>query len=220
MAIDEAYFARAEGEGTRRKPAASTRRRGSARRASQREPLTREDWIRTARAALIKGGIGAVRIVPLARALGVTRGGFYWHFNGRKDLLNALLADWEQTNTAPFERIVQPPSRDGMAEFQALVDLWISESEYSPAWDSAMRNWAALSRQAAAVVKRVDERRIGIIREIFIHLGYRDPEALVRARIAYFHQVGYYTLGLAEARERRLELLPVYTASLIGTPPR
>ena len=216
MTLDDAYFARADGEGRRRKAAAVKKRR----KARGREVLTREDWIEAARTALIKSGIGAVRIMPLAKTLGVTRGGFYWHFSGRKDLLDALLDDWERTNTAPFERILNRDRRDGRAEFQALVDMWINEREYSPAWDSALRNWATLSKQAAAVVRRVDEHRINIIREIFLHLGYLDPQALVRARIVYFHQVGYYTLALGESLEQRETLLPVYVDALLGTPER
>ena len=216
MTLDDAYFARADGEGRRRKAAAgkSARRRVG----RTREMLTRQDWVDAARTALIKSGIGAVRIMPLAKALGVTRGGFYWHFSGRKDLLEALLDDWERTNTAAFEKIMNRDRRDGRAEFQSLVEMWIDEREYSPAWDSALRNWATLSKQAAAVVRRVDESRIGIIREIFLHLGYRDPQALVRARIVYFHQVGYYTLALGESHEQREALLPVYIDALLGTP--
>jgi len=217
MTLDDAYFARAEGEGKKRKPTTRTRGRKARR---TREALSRQDWIDAARAALIKSGIGAVRIMPLAKALGVTRGGFYWHFSGRKDLLEALLDDWERTNTASFEKILNRERRDGRAEFKALVDLWIDEREYSPAWDSALRNWATLSKQAAGVVRRVDESRIGIIREIFLHLGYEDPAALVRARIVYFHQVGYYTLALGETRAQREALLPVYVEALLGTPER
>ncbi len=215
MTLDDAYYARAEGEGTRRacKPAQGTATRG---RAVQREPLTRGDWILAARKALIKGGIGAVRIVPLAKALQVTRGGFYWLFNDRQDLLDALLVDWVQTNTESFESLLKGSGHNGMAEFKALVELWIAEKDYNPAWDTAVRNWARLSRRVGAVVKRVDEQRIEVIRQIFLDLGYQDPQALVRARITYFHQVGYYTLGLADSRDRRLELLPVYLASLTG----
>ena len=160
--MDDAYFARAGGEGTRRKSKVAARRRRPGR---AREVLTRQDWIDAARAALIKSGIGAVRIMPLAKALGVTRGGFYWHFTGRNDLLKTLLEDWERTNTASFEKILRRDRSDGRAEFKALVDLWVSESEFSPAWDSALRNWATLSKQAAAVVRRVDESRITMIRE-------------------------------------------------------
>lgn len=216
--MDDAYYARSENEGTRRSRRTATRNAGR-RRAVSREPLTREDWILAARKALIKGGIGAVRIVPLAKALRMTRGGFYWHFKGRQDLLDALLDDWVQTNTAAFEAVLKEPGSNGRAEFQAIVDVWVNERNYSPAWDAAMRNWAGLSRKVAAVVKRVDQHRIDIIHQVFLDLGYRGPEALVRARITYFHQVGYYALGLEETRERRLELLPVYTDSLIGVPP-
>ena len=218
MTKDDAYYARAEGEGTRKARRPTRGSRGK-RNAAPREALTREDWILAARKALIKGGIGAVRIVPLAAALKVTRGGFYWHFKGRQDLLDALLDDWVRTNTAAFEDVLKEPGRNGRTEFRTIVDVWVNEKGYSPAWDAAVRNWAGLSRKVAAVVKRVDQHRIDIVHQIFLDVGYRDPEALVRARITYFHQVGYYALGLEETRERRLELIPAYIDSLIGKPP-
>jgi AcrR family transcriptional regulator len=193
-----------------------TRRRR--RRARNGKPArAREDWIAKARAALIRGGIEAVKVVPLAKALKVTRGGFYWHFRNLQDLLDALLADWERTNTKPFEAVVESRSgANGMAEFRAVVDMWVAEESYSPAWDTAVRNWARQSKKVANVVKRVDEHRIDLLRQIFLDLGYRNPEALVRARVTYFHQVGYYSLGLEESHERRLELLPVYIDVLTG----
>jgi AcrR family transcriptional regulator len=169
-----------------------------------------------ARATLIRDGINAVNVLPLAGKLKVTRGGFYWHFRNRADLLDALLADWEANNTAAFERVVAEGGRDGRAEFAAMVDVWLDEQDYDPAWDAAVRQWALQAPRVARVVKRVDERRIEIFRQIFLDLGYVDPEALVRARITYFHQVGYYTLGLGESRDERLRLLPYYLASLMG----
>ena len=66
-----------------------------------------------------------------------------------------------------------------------------------------MRDWARSSPQAARVVRRVDNRRIELIQRIFIDLGYDEPEAFVRARVTYFHQVGYYALGLGETKARR-----------------
>ena len=44
------------------------------------ENLTREDWISGAWNMLGEGGLEGVRIEPLARQLGVTKGSFYWHF--------------------------------------------------------------------------------------------------------------------------------------------
>src|SRR5262245_7462490 len=56
---------------------------------------SRADWLRAARLALRRRGPDAVRVEPLARALGVTKGSFYWHFRDRSDLLEALLKEWE-----------------------------------------------------------------------------------------------------------------------------
>ena len=38
-----------------------------------------------------------MRIEPLARTLGVTKGGFYRHFKDRQSLLEEMLDAWERT---------------------------------------------------------------------------------------------------------------------------
>lgn len=189
-------------------------------RDARRQPrLTRENWIEAARKLLIKKGVDAVRIVHLAAMLKVTRGGFYWHFKDRDDLLDSLLEYWQQANTRPFEAVLRSGSgKNGLAEFQAIVDMYLDEKSYSPAWDSAVRDWARNSPHVARAVKVVDDRRIKIIRQIFLDLGYVDPEALVRARITYFHQVGYYTLHFTEGDQTRRRLVPTYAAVLTGKP--
>ena len=68
--------------------------------------LDREDWIAAGLDALESGGVEAVAVVPLARALGVTRGSFYWHFGSRDELLEAVLARWEDEHSAQTLRAV------------------------------------------------------------------------------------------------------------------
>lgn len=184
--------------------------------AAKRTQLGREDWLQAARAALIAGGVDAVKIERLARRLRMTRGSFYWHFKSRADLLRELLAHWEANNTAVFERLLKTGNANGVAEFLAVVDLWLNEKEFSPAFDTAVRDWARVSREARAVVKRVDGRRIAVLHRIFLDLGFADPEAFVRARITYFHQIGYYTLEVREAAAERRSLVPVYVRVLSG----
>jgi AcrR family transcriptional regulator len=196
--------------------AGQAKRTRSSRNANAKPALGRSNWILAARAALTSDGINAVNVLPLATRLGVTRGGFYWHFRDRADLLDALLADWEANNTAAFERVVEQGGHNGRAEFEAFVDVWVAERDYDPGWDAAVRQWALQSVKVARVVKRVDEHRIALLRRVFLDLGYEDPDALVRARITYFHQVGYYTLGLGESAAERRRLLPVYIRILMG----
>src|SRR3979409_150021 len=116
--------------------AALPRRSPRKRKASlSRQSLGRADWITAARAELLAGGVNAVKIGRLAKRPRVTRGGFYWHFKSRADLLNELLRSWEVSNTAPFERsVANGGARDGVREFVAIVSLWLNENEYSPAF--------------------------------------------------------------------------------------
>ena len=49
----------------------------------------REAWIEAALQALATGGPDAIRVEALAASLGVSKGGFYWHFENRQALLDA-----------------------------------------------------------------------------------------------------------------------------------
>ena len=178
--------------------------------------LARGDWVDAARRALVRGGIASVKVDRLAADLGVTRGSFYWHFADRAELLAALLAHWEATNTAPMQQAVAQAGADGHAKLAALIRLWIDEVAFSPAYDAAVRDWARHDPAAAAAVGRIDERRIGLLTGIFADLGYAGTDAFVRARVAYFHQVGYYALAIREPRALRLDLVPHYYRVLTG----
>ncbi len=178
--------------------------------------LRPEDWLNAAQARLVDGGIDAVKIGPLAADLKVTRGSFYWHFRDRNHLLQALLARWQGRSHEMFNRLVGSDGATGMDEFVRLVHLWIDESEFHPALESAMRDWARTSEEVSAVVKAVDEERIAYIKRIFLDFGYGEDEAFIRARVTYFHQVGYYTIGYNETLDARMALLPMYVYVLTG----
>lgn len=178
--------------------------------------LSRADWLVAARDALIAEGKDGLKVERLAKRLEVTRGGFYWHFKDRDDFLNALLQSWEQETNVLFEQALQGNHRDGMSEFLALCRSWVEETVYNPAYDSAVRDWARVSKRAEKAVKRVDQKRINFIQSIFLDFGYSPEVAFIRARITYFHQVGYYTLGVGETRPERRKLLPLYVEALTG----
>ena len=195
------------------------RRSGPRRLNSSRQLLRREDWISAAREDLIAAGVGAIKVGQLARRLGVTRGSFYWHFRSHEELLGELLQFWEETNTGSFDRaLAQAKAMSGIAEFLAIVNLLLEEKEYSPAFDTAVRDWARIAPKVASAVRRADERRLNVLHRVFLDMGVADPEALVRSRVLYFHQIGYYTLGFFEDPVRRRELHPIYLQVLLGKP--
>jgi AcrR family transcriptional regulator len=145
----------------------------------------------------------------------VTRGGFYWRFKNRQDLLDHLLLDWESSNARHFlDRLAEPGTpRERM---ERLIDLWMEERQFDPRLEAAIRQWALIDQAVSQRVRTVDLGRIKAIANLLLEAGYSTNEAEARARITYFHQVGYYTLELGETAEERLAMRPHYTQVLFG----
>jgi len=91
--------------------------------------LTREDWLKAARIALLHGGVEAVRVEKLARTLGVTKGSFYWHFSNREEILEALLLEWEGQRQILSSLKSKGYLRQGMVESYAEVGRRVKTSE-------------------------------------------------------------------------------------------
>jgi AcrR family transcriptional regulator len=176
----------------------------------------RQEWLELAREMLIRGGVEAVTVQSMSRRLGVTRGGFYGYFGSRDALLQRLLKDWQEVNTRALRRIAAPGRKDGEVQFEELIDMWVEDEGYSPEYDAAVRDWARRSAKVAHAVHKVDRERIRLIERVFQNLGFRDLEAHIRARVTYYHQVGYYALAVHESRSTRRRLSSVYTLVLAG----
>jgi AcrR family transcriptional regulator len=177
--------------------------------------ISTEDWIEVAKNTLIREGISAVKVDRLAKKAGVTRGGFYYRFKSRQGLLDALLEDWRTTNNKPWLDALSGPGSPA-DRFRAFVSLVIDERDYKSDYDTSVRGWSRVSPKVAAAVHEVDDIRIEGLRQIFLDAGYEEDEAFVRARITYFHQVGYYAMGVRESSKRRIELSELYYRVLTG----
>jgi hypothetical protein len=77
--------------------------------------------------------------------------------------------------------LLQSTQPDGFREYQALIDLWLDESDYDPKWDGAVRDWARTSEVVRQAVESVDDQRVKIIEKMFLHMGFKGKEAKVRA---------------------------------------
>jgi AcrR family transcriptional regulator len=137
--------------------------------ARARTPRSR--WIDAGLLALAEGGPDAVRIEPLAEALGVTKGGFYWHFEDRAALLEELLDAWEHTLV---DEVIERVDRDGGAAPDKLRRLFAlaaaDESRPLLRAELAIRDWARRDRGVADRLRRVDNRRTEYLRGLFSEL--------------------------------------------------
>lgn len=179
----------------------------------------RADWIGAALAALVEGGVGAVKVLALARRLGVSRSSFYWFFRSRADLLDRLLEHWRQTNTrAILDRAALPAPSIGAGVLNIFA-CWIDASLFDPRLDFAVREWARSAPAVRRAVAAADRARVAAIAGLFARHGYDEREAFIRARVLYFMQIGYYSLALAEPLDTRLSYTSDYLAAFTGRTP-
>lgn len=181
-----------------------------------RQTLSRDTWIAAARKVLEKRGIAEVKIDRLARQFKVTRGSFYFHFASLDDLHNGLLEEWRRSNCAPFWAMRGAEDIDGLQFFTEIVHVWVDEDPFSPLLDLAVRDWSRTSKKLAQEVAAIDDLRISLLIRAFRVIGYSEDESLVRARITYFHQIGYYTLSFKEDPAERKRYQPLFGDVLLG----
>ncbi|KAB2950724.1 MAG: TetR/AcrR family transcriptional regulator [Rhizobiaceae bacterium] len=178
--------------------------------------VTRQDWLDAALAALVADGVEGVRVLVLAERLGVSRSGFYWHFRDRDDLLACLLDRWRATNTAAIvERAVRPAVTIVRAVLN-VFECWADERLFDPALDFAVRDWARRDEHVRDAVAQADSERLSAIGAMYRRHGFAEEDALVRARVLYMMQVGYYVLEIREPVKTRLSHLAAYLRSLTG----
>src|SRR5690349_4100538 len=124
------------------------------RRMTTDSSLGRDDWLRAGRLALQRGGPDAVRVEPLANALGVTKGSFYWHFSDRRALLEALLDEWEQEHELAIGALSSLDGPDALRELIEFIGPRVTDAAPGtlPS-DAAMFGWAAVD---PVVAKRVN----------------------------------------------------------------
>lgn len=180
---------------------------------------SREVWLAAAREAFLDSGIDAVKIQPLASRLGLSRTSFYWFFEDRDAVLQALLDDWEDTNT---RRLVQ--ASESFAETIAeaalnVISVFLPGGGFESRLDLAVRGWAHQSDAVAASVNRADETRLAAMRTMFDRFGFPDGEADVRARTMYLVQIGYISMQVQEDLDLRLTRIPNYVKTFTGHAP-
>lgn len=185
--------------------------------ARSRKRFSREDWLDAARSILVDTGIDEVKVDTIAKRMNITRGSFYWHFKDRGDLHSALLLDWEQRNYSGIEHI-RDKWESETPNLADCVRFWLTEDRRISTFDMAIRVWARKDEHVGKAVLAVDLAWIDLLTGLFRNSDEDALEAKIRARVIYFHQIGYNAVGMDEDLQTRLELAPIYSLILVGRP--
>jgi len=156
--------------------------------------------------ALAAGGPDAVRVEALAKDLGVSKGGFYWHFEDRRALLEEALDTWEKAGTEDVIATVDSEPADPRAKLRRLFELAPSAQGLF-AVELALRDWSRRDRDVAARLRRVDNRRLEYLRLLFGQFCADEDDTEARAMLAYSLFIGSYFFATAHGQRTRAEVL-------------
>ena len=168
---------------------------------------------------LVTSGVEAVKVMPLARSLGLSRTSFYWHFDSREALLASLVDHWEKKNTGNLVARTEHYAETITEAVLNLFDCWIDRDLFDDRLDFAIRNWAQNDRQLKSTLEHTDQQRIAAIRRMFARFDFAPAQAEVRAFTVYYTQVGYIAMMVEEPLAVRLARMPAYVESFTGQAP-
>jgi AcrR family transcriptional regulator len=160
--------------------------------ARARTPRAR--WIDEGLSALAAGGPDAVRIEALARALGVTKGGFYGYFADRGELLGEVLDTWERISVDEVIERVDEGGGDGRAKLRRLSALAASREDVL-AIDLAVRDWGRRDRTVARRLRRVDNRRMEYMRGLFREFCADEDDVEQRCLLTFSLWIGSHFIA-------------------------
>lgn len=177
-------------------------------------------WLDAAYELLIASGVDAVKVMPLAKKLGMSRTSFYWHFKDRKALLAALISRWERKNTGNLIAQTEIYAETITEAIFNLFDCWIDSELFDARLDFSIRTWAHQSDEVKTILEQADLERISAIGSMFIRFGADEEQADARARTIYYTQVGYISMLVDEPLPERLEKMPAYVKIYTSHPPK
>ncbi|MBC6446020.1 TetR/AcrR family transcriptional regulator [Actinokineospora xionganensis] len=177
----------------------------------------REKWIDEGLRVLADGGVDAVRVDALAKSLGVTRGGFYGYFADRGALLEAMLDAWERETT---DDVLDQIGREGgdLTEKAWLAGQLTFSDRLLPI-DLAVRDWARRDQAVAGRLRRVDNKRMELLREA-IGTVCADPEEVeARCLLAFCGAIGSHFLAADHPGSTRAQVMARACEIILNRPP-
>jgi AcrR family transcriptional regulator len=151
------------------------------------DQLSAKDWLDQGLKTLAENGVNALKAEPLAKAMGVSRGSFYWHFADIGAFRTAILAYWREVSA---ERVIAGLEAAAPSEDPLLLLLRRTFSS-KPSLEKAVRSWAVFDAEARSAVQAIDRRRMDYIESRLRTAGRAADIAQARAQILYWAFVGY-----------------------------
>lgn len=166
----------------------------------------RQEWVEEGLRALAEGGVDAVRVEALAKALGVTKGGFYGYFADRGALLTEMLDTWERESIDDVLDRIEREGGDVLDQVRLAGQLTFSSDRVLPI-DLAIRDWARRDQDVAERLRRVDNRRMQLLRDAISSFCADPDEVEARCLLAFCLAIGKHFLAADHPDRTRAQVV-------------
>ena len=160
---------------------------GGMRGKNMNDQLSARDWLDQGLKTLAKDGFTALKAEPLAKAMGVSRGSFYWHFADIAAYHAAILARWHEVAAEQIIANVEAASKDENPLALLLRRVFGERLML----ERAVRTWASVDPAARAAVQAIDRRRLSYVESLLTQAGLSAELARARAQILYWAFLGF-----------------------------
>lgn len=167
--------------------------------------VSKREWLEAGIESLSKNGIAGLKVESLARAVGVARAGFYWHFQNRDDLLRQILDYWVHESTETVTANADLLALEAKKRLTKTAEM-VLEHDLGH-YDMAIRQWALTNAGAARAVRKVNRLRLDFLRDTFRELGFTGDDLEMRTMLFLCYHTWESSTFREIPRKRRRQLI-------------
>lgn len=167
--------------------------------------VSKAEWLKAALELLGKEGVEAIRVERIARELGISKSGFYWHFKNRDDLRKHMVDYWAHE----FSEVVtaNPMILEGSPRKRLEQTMEMFLDHDLTIYEVPMRTWAETDPAIAKRLRQVYRQRMEYLRQIFRDLGFDGDELEVRTRLFFCYHTFERAIFPTESKKSLRKLI-------------
>jgi AcrR family transcriptional regulator len=167
--------------------------------------VSKTEWLHAALKLLEVEGVEAIRVERIARELGISKSGFYWHFKDRAELRTQMVDYWAHEFTEVVT--VNPILLKGTPRERLERTMEMLLDHDLTIYEVPMRAWAETDPVVAKRLRKVYRQRMEFLRQIFRDLGFDGDELEVRTRLFFCYHTFERAIFPTESKKSLRKLI-------------
>ena len=180
----------------------------------QKKQFSKEMWLQKALKQLSKKGNLGLTIEELSRAIGVTKGSFYYHFKSRYAFTLQLFDYWGAISTTNVMEHVNQTEGDAAERLLRLTKFLVKKDICR--YELAIRSWVQIHPILIPMLKQIDLRRYEFVSDLFKEMGFTGDELEMRVRTFLVFYSLEMTLYPTKNMADRMKLIELRHSWLTG----